>query len=57
MTTMDAGRTIIDIGPAPGNAPPIGSYPGVTSEFYEMEQFELLARNYPEWIPVWGVVD
>jgi hypothetical protein len=54
---MDEGYTIYDLGPASSNAPPIGDYPYITSDFYAMEQAELAGRSYTRWIPMWEVVD
>ncbi len=50
---MDEGYTIIDIGPAPGNK----FYPSITSKYYIMEQYEIMARDYPRYLPIWGVFD
>jgi hypothetical protein len=48
---MDEGYTIIDIGPAPGRE----FYPSLTSNYYIMEHYEIVARNYPRYLPVWGM--
>jgi len=50
---MDEGYTLIDLGPAPTYA----NYPYITSDFYAIEQVEIVARGYLRWLPVWGVFD
>jgi hypothetical protein len=40
---MDDGRTILDCGPAPGNA----NYPEITSPWYNIEKNAIAARSYP----------
>ena len=41
---MDEGYTIVDIGPT-----------SLTSKYYIMELYEISARNYPRYLPFWGV--
>jgi hypothetical protein len=48
---MDQGYSIIDLGPAPGRP----FYPAASSKYYIMEQYEIMARNYPWYYPLMGV--
>ncbi|MBZ0142996.1 MAG: RHS repeat-associated core domain-containing protein, partial [Rhodocyclaceae bacterium] len=43
---MDEGRTIIDIGPAPGRM----NFPEPTSPYYTMERGEILLRGYTNYL-------